>query len=54
MGPWYNKIGLGKFKRIKNQFKVAQAFETAVRIFNEFTDLSLYNSLYDKEHYIGI
>ena len=35
-------------------FKVAQAFETAVRIFNEFTDLSLYNSLYDKEHYIGI
>ena len=47
-----------RFETIYNyktvMFKVAQAFETAVRIFNEFTDFSLYNLLYDKEHYIGI
>ena len=35
-------------------FKVAHGFETAVSIFDEFTDFSLYNLLYDKEHYIGI
>ncbi len=34
--------------------KVSQAFETAVSIFNKFTDFSLYNLLFDKEHYIGI
>ena len=35
-------------------FKVAPEFETTVSIFNEFTDFSLYNLLYDKEYYIGI
>ena len=35
-------------------FKVGPAFETAVSIFNEFADFSLYNLLYDKEYYIGI
>ena len=34
--------------------KVAPEFETTVSIFNEFTDFSLYNLLYDKEYYIGI
>ena len=37
-----------------HQIKVAHGFETAVSIFDEFTDFSLYNLLYDKEHYIGI
>ena len=45
---------LSDFEEIFSMFKVAHGFETAVSIFDEFTDFSLYNFLYDKEYYIGI